>query len=154
MSADSHPGKEDGMAPEKQKYELSLPSALGCEKVAMDFAAAVAETMHVPADRVEDLKTAVAEACINAIEHGNKLDANVKIGITLTVGDGRLQVAVQDEGTGIGDVETPDIDQKVEGDERRRGWGVVLIKSLMDEVSFESTPEGHNVVKMMIHLKR
>ena len=153
MSADGHPGEDDGMTPEK-KYELSLPSALGCEKVAMDFAAAVAETMQVPPDRIEDLKTAVAEACINAIEHGNKLDANVKIGITLTVGDGRLQVNVQDEGTGMGAVATPDIEEQIGGDARRRGWGVFLIKSLMDEVSFESTPEGHNVVKMMIHLNR
>lgn len=47
---------------------------LGVEKVAMSTAASVAGIMGFSADRVEDLKTAVAEACINAIEHGNKLD--------------------------------------------------------------------------------
>ena len=67
------------MAPEK-KFQLHLPSTLGCEKVAMDFAASVAKSMNFPADRVEDLKTAVAEACTNAIEHGNKLDASMKVG--------------------------------------------------------------------------
>jgi serine/threonine-protein kinase RsbW len=140
--------------PSERKFELHVPSALGCEKVAMDFAAAVAKSMDFPADRVEDLKTAVAEACINAIEHGNKMDAGMKVGISLTVAGGRLQVAVQDEGEGMGEVSTPNIDSQMEGQGETRGWGIFLIKSLMDEVSFESTPEGRNVVKMMIHLKK
>lgn len=141
------------MAPEK-KFELHVPSELGCEKVAMDFAAAVAMSLDFPAARVEDLKTAVAEACINAIEHGNKMDASTKVGISLTIAGGELQVAVQDEGAGIGDVPTPDIDRKVEGQGHTRGWGIFLIKSLMDDVRFESTPEGRNVVKMIIHLNK
>ena len=138
----------------EKKFELHVPSVLGCEKVAMDFAASVAEAMNFPADRVEDLKTAVAEACTNAIEHGNKMDSSTKVGVTLTVMDGRLQVDVQDEGRGVGAVQTPDIDKKMAGDGDRRGWGIFLINSLMDEVTFESTPEGKNVVKMIIHLER
>jgi len=46
------------------------------EKVAMDFAASVAKMRQFPEARIEDLKTAIAEACINAIEHGNKMDAS------------------------------------------------------------------------------
>jgi len=139
--------------PSEKKFQLHLPSMLGCEKVAMDFAASVARSMNFPADRVEDLKTAVAEACTNAIEHGNKMDASMKVGISLTVDKGRLQVAVQDEGAGIGRIPTPNIDSKIEGKSDPRGWGIFLIKSLMDEVTFESTPEG-NVVKMIIHLEK
>ena len=142
------------MTAEPKKFELHVPSVLGCEKVAMEFAASVAKSMNFPADRVEDLKTAVAEACINAIEHGNKLDAGMKVGISLTVAGGRLQVAIQDEGKGVGQVPTPDIDSQVEGKTDPGGWGIFLIKNLMDEVSFESTPEGRNVVKMIIHLKK
>jgi serine/threonine-protein kinase RsbW len=143
------------MALEK-KFQLRLPSVLGCEKVAMDFAASVAKSMDFPAERVEDLKTAVAEACMNAIEHGNKLDASMKVGISLTVVGDRLQVAVQDEGKErIGQVATPNIESKIEGTTPdTRGWGIFLIKSLMDEVSFEATPEGRNVVKMIIHLEK
>ena len=142
------------MTAEPKKFELHVPSVLGCEKVAMEFAASVAKSMNFPADRVEDLKTAVAEACMNAIEHGNKLDAGMKVGISLTVAGGRLQVAIQDEGKGVGQVPTPDIDRQVEGKTDPGGWGIFLIKNLMDEVSFESTPEGRNVVKMIIHLKK
>jgi len=142
------------MTPEKKKFELHVPSALGNEKVAMEFAASIAKQLDFPPDRIEDLKTAVAEACLNAIEHGNKLDENMKVGITLTVAGGRLQVAIQDEGKGVGQVPTPNIENQVEGKTDPRGWGIFLIKNLMDEVSFESTPEGRNVVKMIIHLKK
>ena len=54
--------------------EVRLPSRLGYEKVAMSTAAAVAKLMGFKPERVEDLKTAVAEACINAIEHGNLMN--------------------------------------------------------------------------------
>ena len=141
------------MSTSEKKYQLHVPSTLGCEKVAMDFAASVAKALNFPADRVEDLKTAVAEACLNAIEHGNKMDASMKIGISLTVDKGRLQVAVQDAGGGIGQVPTPNIESQIEGKTAPGGWGIFLIKSLMDEVTFESTPEG-NVVKMIIHLEK
>ena len=91
------------------KFELHVPSTPGSEKLAMDFAADVARRMNFPADRVEDLKTAVAEACMNAIEHGNKLDASTRVGIRLTLSKDRLQVVVQDKGPGIGEVKPPDL---------------------------------------------
>ena len=70
----------------EKTVELYVPSILGFEKVAMDSAASIAKMMKFPHERVEDLKTAVAEACLNAIEHGNKADASTKVSITLTIG--------------------------------------------------------------------
>lgn len=137
----------------EKKIELHIPSILGFEKVAMDFSASVAKRMGFPEERIEDLKTAVSEACLNAIEHGNKLDASMKVGIILTIEKSKLQVAVQDKGEGIGEIDTPKIEDKMEGKKTPRGWGIFLIKSLMDEVKFESTPEGGNLVRMIIHLK-
>ena len=135
------------------KYELHVLSRRGAEKLAMDFAADVARRMNFPPDRVEDLKTAVAEACMNAIEHGNKLDATTRVGIRLMVDKDRLQVAVQDQGSGIGKVQPPDIESRIEGKTDPRGWGIFLMENLMDEVSFESTAEG-GVVKMIIYLEK
>jgi serine/threonine-protein kinase RsbW len=54
----------------ENKIELHIPSVIGFEKVAMECAASVAKKMGFTEDRIEDLKTAVAEACLNAIEHG------------------------------------------------------------------------------------
>jgi serine/threonine-protein kinase RsbW len=140
------------MAPEKT-FEIHLPSTMGAEKVAMEFAATVARSMSFPDDRVEDLKTAVAEACMNAIEHGNKLDASIKVGVSLAVGQGSLQVAVQDKGGGIGKIRTPNLDEQIAEQTEPGGWGVFLMESLMDEVSFESTPQG-TLVKMIIYLEK
>ena len=141
------------MAPDKE-IKLELPSILGYEKVAMDSVASVARTMGFSPAQVEDLKTAVSEACLNAIDHGNKLNASMKVGVVLTMEKSKLQVTVRDEGRGIGSVGVPSIEDKVEGRDEPRGWGTFLIKSLMDEVEFEDTPEGGNLVRMVIHLKK
>lgn len=135
------------------KYELHVRSTHGAEKVAMDFAANVAKSMNFPPDRVEDLKTAVAEACMNAIEHGNKLDSTTRVGIRLVVDKDKLQIAVQDQGRGVAKPPTPDIESRMEGKIDPRGWGIFLIQNLMDEVTFESTAEG-GVVKMIIYLEK
>jgi anti-sigma regulatory factor (Ser/Thr protein kinase) len=142
-----------GTMTSQKKFELHVPSTLGAERIAMDFAAQVAKSMAFPAERIEDLKTAVAEACINAIEHGNKSDAMTRVGIRLTADAGGLQIAVQDAGTGAGEVPAPDIESRLAGEVQPRGWGIFLIKNLVDEVSFESNEHG-NVVKMMIYLDR
>ena len=138
----------------ENKIELHIPSVPGSEKIAMDHAAAVARRMGFSGDRIEDLKTAVAEACINAMEHGNKMDADTKVAVTLSVTEEKLQVDVRDAGKGIGDVSSPDIDRKVDGKDKTRGWGIFLIRSLMDDVTIESAPEGGNIVRMVIHLEK
>ncbi len=136
------------------KVELHIPSVMGFEKVAMECSASGAKRMGFTEDRIEDLKTAVAEACLNAIEHGNRMDTNTKVGITLTVEESKLQVSVKDEGKGIGQVPIPSIESKIRGEDKPRGWGIFLIKSLVNEVSFEPSPEGGNVTKMIIYLEK
>lgn len=133
--------------------ELHIPSILGYEKVAMDTAASLAREMGFSEDRVADLRTAVGEACLNAIEHGNRLDASVKVGVTLTIDPDALQVEVDDRGD---DYEppagTPNIADKIAGDSASRGWGMFLIQNLVDEVVFEQRPEG-NRTRLIVHLK-
>ena len=141
------------MTPEN-KIELHIPSVMGFEKVAMECAASTAKNMGFTEDRVEDLKTAVAEACLNAIEHGNKMDTSTKVGITLTIEESKLQVSVSDEGKGIAKISAPSIENKIEGKEKTRGWGLFLIKNLVNEVAFEQGPEGGNVVRMIIYLDK
>jgi len=137
-----------------KKLEIHIPNVFGSEKLAMDFAATEAQKVGLSGGRVEDLKTAVSEACLNAMEHGNKMDASMKVGVILNVEEMNLQVTVQDVGDEIGPVETPNIEDKVEGRSGRRGWGIFLIKNLVDEVTFESAPEGGNLVRMIIHLDK
>src|SRR5258708_5565589 len=141
------------MSNEPVVTELKLPTRLGFEKVAMNTAASVAEMMGFSSDRVEDLKTAVAEACINAIEHGNQLNETLGVVVTLSMGEGSLEVRIHDEGAGVkGDAQVPDIDRKMHGEESARGMGMFLIQALVDEVEYGSEQNG-SYARLGIHLK-
>ncbi|MBB5326845.1 ATP-binding protein [Tunturiibacter gelidiferens] len=133
--------------------ELRLPSRLGFEKVAMSTASSVAKLMGFAPDRVEDLKTAVAEACINAMEHGNKLDESLIVGVILSMDETSLEVKVLDTGTGPpSGVHTPDMDKKMHGEEASRGMGMFLIQSLVDEAEWVSSPPAGSYARLVIRL--
>ncbi len=134
--------------------ELQLPNILGSEKVAIEKAVSLAKDMGFTQDRIDDLKTALAEACINAIEHGNKFNENTKVGITLVADDTKLEVVVHDNGNGIDPDKIPKKRVTENGFPKRRGYGVFLITNLVNEFSFEAKPGEGNKVKMMMHLNK
>ncbi|HEY4379298.1 MAG TPA: ATP-binding protein [Acidobacteriaceae bacterium] len=139
---------------EPQNYfEIQLPSRLGSEKVAMSRAADVARSMGFDEERIEDLKTAIAEACINAIEHGNKLDETLPVGVILSKGENSLEVRVVDSGQGPQHrAVVPDIDKKMHEEEHSRGMGMFLIESLVDEVEWVSSPHVGSYARLVIRL--
>ena len=63
--------------------KLQLPNTLGSEKIAMEKVTSVAKSMGFENERIEDLKTATAEACTNAMEHGNNFDQSTTVGVIL-----------------------------------------------------------------------
>jgi serine/threonine-protein kinase RsbW len=135
--------------------QVRLPSELGFEKVAMSTAASVAMLMGFSVDRIEDLKTAVAEACINAIEHGNELDNSLTVGVVLSTTEDRLEVKVIDEGEGVsGAPALLNIDRKVHGEEDPRGMGMFLIQNLVDEAEWYKGPPGKSYVRLVIRLDK
>lgn len=140
----------------KQKaIDLAIPAVMGYEKVAMDAAAAVAKIMGFHKNKIEDLKTAVSEACINAIEHGNRSQQDTTVLVTLNISKKSLEVNIKDEGKGIGKrMRIPKIEKQIAGDEDPRGWGMFLIKNLVDEVEFKNLPNEGTVTRMVIHVNR
>jgi serine/threonine-protein kinase RsbW len=136
--------------------EVRLPTKLGYEKVAMSTAASVAKLMGFPEDRVEDLKTAVAEACINAIEHGNRLNEKLSVGVVLRADSEELEVKVLDDGSGIKkQPPKPDIDRKMHGEEDPRGMGMFLIQALVDEAEWVPGADGKSsYVRLLIKLNK
>ena len=136
--------------------EVRLPSRMGYEKVAMSAAASVAKLMGFGNDRIEDLKTAIAEACINAIEHGNRLNETLSVGVVLSAQSDKLEVKVIDDGTGIRKVPArPDIDRKMHGEEGPRGIGMFLIQALVDEAEWVPGDDGRSsYVRLVIRLDR
>jgi len=136
--------------------EVRLPSRLGYEKVAMSTASAVAKLMGFREDRIEDLKTAVAEACINAIEHGNRLNEKLSVGVVLSSDEDKLEVKVIDDGKGIKTRPIkPDIDRKMHGEEDPRGMGMFLIQALVDEAEWVAGADGRSsYVRLVIRLDK
>src|ERR1700744_4792968 len=135
--------------------EVRLPSELGFEKIAMSTAAGMAKLMGFSDDRLEDLKTAVAEACINAIEHGNKLDSSLSIGVVLSHTDDELEVKVIDDAVGFTQHPShPDMDLKMLGQEDPRGMGMFLIQALVDEAEWHQGPPGKSFVRLVIRLHK
>jgi serine/threonine-protein kinase RsbW len=145
--------------PKTTTVEVRVPSRLGFEKVAMSTAASVAKLMGFRDDRIEDLKTALAEACINAIEHGNRLNEKLSVGVVLSAGVDALEVKVMDDGKGMktqpGKQKKPDIDRKMRGEEEPRGMGMFLIQSLVDEAEWVAGDEANSsYVRLVIRLDK
>ena len=140
---------------DERTIEVSLPNKLGYERIAMQCAASFAKIVGFVPERVEDLKTAVSEACLNAMEHGNKCHPDKRVVITMNYEEGVFSVTVVDEGEGIEVLpEDPDIEEKIENLETPRGLGIFLIKNLVDQVEFNKmTNEGH-MVRMEIKMTR
>jgi len=136
--------------------EVRLPSRMGFEKVAMSTAASVAKLMGFKEDRIEDLKTAVAEACINAIEHGNRLNEKLSVGVVLSTTGDSLEVKVIDDGKGMKKQPTkPDIDRKMHGEEDPRGMGMFLIQALVGEAEWVAGANGKSsYVRLVIRLDK
>ena len=136
-----------------QTVEISLPNEQGFERVAMESSASFAKLVGFAAERIEDLKTAVAEACLNAIEHGNGGRLDARVYVTMNFKDASFRVTVRDEGRGIREFpDPPDITKNVKRQERPGGIGTFLMKELMDQVEFNRlTSQGHEV-RMVLKL--
>jgi serine/threonine-protein kinase RsbW len=142
--------------PKSRNVEIRLPSVMGYEKVAMSTAASLAKLKGFPEDRVEDLKTAVAEACINAIEHGNRMNEKLSIGVVISADEDELEVKVIDDGKGMNKQQAkPDIDKKMHGEEDPRGMGMFLIQALVDEAEWVAGTDGKSsYVRLVIRLDK
>ena len=133
--------------------ELSVPSEPGNERRAMEEVAGAIKYVGLEGQRLERLKTAVAEATLNAMEHGNHYRAELPVLIEVSASDTQLSVKITDEGSGppAFHSETPDIEAKLEGLQTPRGWGLFLIKNMVDDMEVTGD-EHHHTVELMLHL--
>ncbi len=133
--------------------ELSVPSEPGNERRAMDEVAGTVEELGLPPRTIERLKTAVAEATMNAMEHGNRYRGEAPVLIEVSATEAELSVKITDEGTGPAafDPQTPDLEAKLEGAQTPRGWGLFLIKSMVDDMNVTGD-ERHHTVELILHL--
>ena len=139
----------------KNVTEFELPNTLGSEKIAMEKVSSVALSMGFKQERIEDLKTAIAEACVNAMEHGNKFDQNSIVGVVITKNDSSLTIIVRDQGDGIDPGRIPKTVLTEEGfPSLNCGLGLYLISKLANEFHYEARPGIGNEVRMQFYLEQ
>ena len=126
---------------EKPTVELKLPILKNMELVATQTAEVIAKHMSLSEEKTGEISMALIEACINAFEHS---ESKSEVYIHFLIDDHNLTIKVIDKGKGFDEsnVKIPKIESKINTDERKRGWGIMLIKELMDSVNFESDHTG------------
>jgi serine/threonine-protein kinase RsbW len=136
-----------------RNVEVSLVNQLGYERIAMACSASFARMMGLAPERIEDLKTMVSEAAINAMMHGNKGRPDARVTVSMNCRDNIINITVSDEGDGITNFPPkPDIEKIVEDLESPVGFGLFLIRQLADQVEFNKETTGGHVVKMAIKM--
>lgn len=133
---------------------LAVPSEPGNERLAMEQVAEAVQTLPLSARQREQLKTAVAEATMNAMEHGNHYRPDAPVLIEVLTGEATLIVRITDEGGAqdIPEAVIPDLEAKLAELQSPRGWGLFLIKNLVDDMRV-SSDETHHTVELIVHLE-
>ncbi len=135
--------------------DFSLPSEPGNEREAMEKVAEAVRGLGLPALRLERLKTAVAEATMNAMEHGNGYRPEAPVIVRVLASAEDLFVRVTDRGGGsvpAPSADAPDLEARLEGREPPRGWGLFLIRNMVDEINV-TAGEDHHTVELILRLK-
>jgi serine/threonine-protein kinase RsbW len=137
----------------EHSIEISLPSKVGYERIAIASSAALARIGGFPDARIEDLKSAVAEACINAMQHGNQWRLEARVVVNMKLSADSVVISVTDQGNGVTKVpEYPGITKIIEKNASPRGLGVFIIKQLVDVVEYNQTVDGGHTMTMGIKL--
>jgi anti-sigma regulatory factor (Ser/Thr protein kinase) len=120
----------------------------------MEEVARAVSGLGLPEKSLERLKTAVAEATMNAMEHGNKYNPDVPVKIQVWLLEERLLVRIIDRGSAplpSSTKEVPDLETKLESMQTPRGWGLFLIQKMVDEIRVSGNPD-HHTIELVMHL--
>lgn len=149
---------------EENEFELILPMGADNELLAATTVEQVARRLDFTPAAINQIKTAIVEACINATEHS--LSPERKIYQRFRVEDDKLVITISSRGIVPANINgnVPKDSEETEDEqiragesgnqtEQRRGWGLKLIKTLMDEVEFERVDEGTSL-RMTKYLRK
>ena len=138
-------------APTRQLVEFEVPSAEGNERLALERVSAIVGPLGLDEARLKRLETAVGEATMNAMEHGNKYRADLPVAVRVLTEPDQVRVQIVDQGGESPDheTETPDLEAKLAGLQRPRGWGLFLIKNMVDD-AHETTDGSEHVLELIM----
>ena len=126
---------------------LHLPVVPNVELVAAKAVETLGGALGMHQTHVEAASVAMVEACLNAMEHGGG-PFTVRLRSDIQDSKPCLVIDVEDHGDGFDPATAPQNSaSRVIGSTMKRGWGLTLIRELMDEVQIRSAP-GKTLVSM------
>lgn len=115
----------------KDTIELAIPNKPDYVSLARLTTSGIGSSMALDIDDIEDIKVSIGEACINSL-----ISNTEDIKISFEIDEEKITIGVSDVVENIPD----EIDEK-----RERELGLLIIKSLMDDVDFSK--EGIKMIK-------
>jgi serine/threonine-protein kinase RsbW len=139
----------------ERKFTLQVPSSTENLALIREFVTSVGGQAGLDESDVAKLELAVDEACANVIEHAYGHDTTKEVVVRAIFNDQTLRISVIDEGRGFdpAKVSQETVEQLVH-ERKSGGLGIRLIKSLMDEVSYEIVPGQKNELHMTKLIKK
>jgi serine/threonine-protein kinase RsbW len=131
------------------EFAMEIPMGDDTELIAANTVEQLARRMDFQPEAITQIKHALVEACINATEHSFSPDR--KIYQRFRLEDDKLVITVSSRGLSIPTnfsengstlAEQKNGHETSEGPKGRRGWGLKLIRTLMDDVEFEPVEDG------------
>ncbi|NVM03459.1 MAG: ATP-binding protein [Candidatus Helarchaeota archaeon] len=129
----------------KPQYSLTITSERSSIENAVTFAERVANEMNLIDEEYDNLAISISEAVSNAIIHGNKLDKNKKVKISIFVKRNNVTVIVKDQGSGF-DPKKLKNPLDPENIPKEYGRGIFVLRNLMDTVDFNFVKSGTEVI--------
>jgi serine/threonine-protein kinase RsbW len=125
---------------EVSNYEIVIPMGTETELIAAHTLEEIAKRHGFKSRDINQIKTALVEACINAAEHSHSPDQ--RIHQKFSVGRDNITITITNRGVRLVDAPPAPIDST------RRGWGLQLIEKLMDDVVIARTDDGTSISMM------
>jgi anti-sigma regulatory factor (Ser/Thr protein kinase) len=145
----------NGAVPAELLAEFQVPSAAGNERLAIERVSAAVASLGLAEPRLKRLQTAVGEATMNAMEHGSGYSADKPVTIRVLADEAAVRVRITDLGGAAparDEAEVPDIEAKLAGLQRPRGWGLFLIEKMVDETR-ETSDERSHTLELAVRLQ-
>jgi len=127
---------------------LDIPSRIQTLEETDRLVYRLAEAVGLDEDSRDDILTAVHEALVNAIVHGNKEEEDRHVTLQLALHPDQLEIRIRDEGRGFDPDSVPD--PLISGNLLKpNGRGIHLMRVLMDKVTFRRSARRGTEVTMV-----
>lgn len=127
-----------------QRIAISLPSSLAHLDLVQMIAEQIGKGIGLDDDGQLDFGLAIREVAINAMKHGHGFDESMSVQIEFHTRETMVRALIVDQGDGFDPQQTPD-PTSGENVWRSSGRGLLLIRTLVDEIAFDRLPDGMQV---------